>query len=117
MNQSPHHASETRAIIHILIWFFFKLTLFGTSEMFLVKCIHPAQKIPSFEVVATNTPCPQVFNFFSIRGKLLYNVVLVSAAQQRKSAIMRHIISSLLSLPPVPHPTPLGHHRAPGWTP
>ena len=23
----------------------------------------------------------------------------------------------LLSLPPLPHPTPLGHHRAPGWTP
>ena len=23
----------------------------------------------------------------------------------------------LLSLPPFPHPTPLGHHRAPGWAP
>ena len=26
-------------------------------------------------------------------------------------------IPSLLSLPPVPHPTPLGHHRVPGWAP
>ena len=52
------------AVIHILIWFFFKLTLFSTSEMFLVKFVHLAQKIPSFEVVATNMPCPQVFNFF-----------------------------------------------------
>ena len=57
-------------------------------------------------------PCPQVFNFFFlIGGKLLYNVVLVSASQQRKSAIIRHFISSLLSLPPLPHPTPLGHYR------
>ena len=26
-------------------------------------------------------------------------------------------IPSLLSLPPLPHPTPLGHHRVPGWAP
>ena len=69
MNQSPHHSNETRTVIHILIWFFFKLTLFSTSEMFLVKFIHLAHKIPSFEVVATNTPCPQVFNYFLIGGK------------------------------------------------
>ena len=24
-------------------------------------------------------------------------------------------VTSLLSLPPLPHPTPLDHHRAPGW--
>ena len=26
-------------------------------------------------------------------------------------------IPSLLSLPPLPHPTPLGHHRVPSWAP
>ena len=26
-------------------------------------------------------------------------------------------IPFLLSLPPLPHPTHLGHHRAPGWAP
>ena len=26
-------------------------------------------------------------------------------------------ITSLLSLPPLPYPTPQGHHRAPGWAP
>ena len=33
------------------------------------------------------------FNSFLIRGKLLYNVVLVSAIQQCKSAIVTHIVT------------------------
>ena len=53
-------------------------------------------------------------NSFLIGGKLLYNAVSVSAIQQSKPAI---IIISLLSLPPLPHLTPQGHHRAPGWAP
>ena len=59
---------------------------------------------------------------FLIGGSLLYNVVLVSAVQQCKSFIYintyayelytcRNIHESL------PHPTPLGDHRAPGWAP
>ena len=28
-----------------------------------------------------------------------------------------HMHPLLLNLPPLPHPTPLGHHRAPGWAP
>ena len=39
---------------------------------------------------------------------------MVSAAQQHKSVMIIHIC---LEPPPAPHPTPLGHHRAPGWAP
>ena len=39
--------------------------------------------------------------FLLIGGKLLYNVVLVSALQLRESVIITHI-SPLLSLPPLP---------------
>ena len=43
--------------------------------------------------------------------------MLVSAVQQRKSAIIIHIsLPSWASLP-YPHPTPLGHHRVSGWLP
>ena len=51
--------------------------------------------------------------YFLIGGKLLYNVVLVSAIQQCKSVIILYIyeLSSLSNFPPLPHPTPLGHHR------
>ena len=37
----------------------------------------------------------------------------VSAVQQSESAICIHI--STLNLHPVPHSTPLGHHRARNW--
>ena len=42
--------------------------------------------------------------------------MLLSAIQQHKSAVIIHI-SPLLSLPSLPYPTPLGHHRVPGWAP
>ena len=32
-------------------------------------------------------------------------------------SFMYTYIPSFLSLPPTPHPTPLGHHRAPSWDP
>ena len=38
------------------------------------------------------------FNLFLIRGKLLYNVVLVSATRQCKSAIIKHIVTAAKSL-------------------
>ena len=43
---------------------------------------------------------------------MLYNVVFISAAQHRDSAICIHVTPP--SEPPStsPHPTPLGHHRA-----
>ena len=44
--------------------------------------------------------------YFLFGGKLLYNVVLVSALWQCKSAFL-----------PSLHPTLLGHHRAPSWAP
>ena len=48
---------------------------------------------------------------FFIGVELLYNVVIVSAVQKSKSAVCIHIFSSsLASLPPNPHSTPLGHH-------
>ena len=54
---------------------------------------------------------------FLIRGKLLHNVVLVSAILQCELAIIIHIPpSSEASLPP-PHCTPLGYHKVSGWAP
>ena len=42
--------------------------------------------------------------------------MLVSAVQQNESATCIHISpSSRVSLPQPPHPTSLGHHRAPSW--
>ena len=49
--------------------------------------------------------------YFLTERKLLYNVVLVSAIWQHESAIIIHIFPSLRNFPPIPHPTPLGHHR------
>ena len=52
-------------------------------------------------------------NLFLVGGKLLYNVVLVSAIQQGESVISIHYVPSLLSLlHRPPYPTPLGLHRA-----
>ena len=52
--------------------------------------------------------------YFLLGGKLLYNVVLISAAQQLESAISVYIAPpSWVSLLTPPHPTPLGCHRAP----
>ena len=53
--------------------------------------------------------------YFLIGGKLLYDVVLVSAIQQCESAIITHI--SPPSWVSLPSPTPTGHHRVPGWAP
>ena len=51
-----------------------------------------------------------LFSFLFIGVQLLYNVVLVSAAQQHESAISINI-SLLLKLPPTPHATLLSHHK------
>ena len=51
-----------------------------------------------------------LFLIFFIGGKLLYNIVLVSA----DNAISHNI---LYPLPLLPHPTPLDHLRALGWAP
>lgn len=51
---------------------------------------------------------------FLIEGKLFYSIVLVSSKHQHESAI-RLPMSPLTrtSLPPPPHPTPLGGYRGP----
>ena len=56
---------------------------------------------------------------FLIGRSLLYNVVLVSAIHHHESAIGIHRYPLLLAAPShlPPHPTPLGHHRAPNWAP
>ena len=56
-------------------------------------------------------------NLFLIEGQLLYNVVLVSAVQKCESAISVYISPPSWASLPHPHPTHLGHHRAPGWAP
>ena len=57
-----------------------------------------------------------LFVHFLIGGKLLYNSVLLSAVQQCESiTIIYESLPSGASLC-CPHPTSLGHHRAPGWT-
>ena len=44
--------------------------------------------------------------------------MLASAVQQRESSICIYIsLPSWASLGPHSHPAPLGHHRAPGWSP
>ena len=50
---------------------------------------------------------------FSIAGKLLYNVVLVSDLQQCKSVIIMYISPPSWASLSSPHPTPLGHLREP----
>ena len=51
---------------------------------------------------------------------MLHNTVLVSVAQQSKSAICIHMSPYPLPLEPPfhpPYPTPLGHHKAPSRSP
>ena len=56
--------------------------------------------------------------FHLIGWESLHHVMLDSAVQWSESAIYIHIApSSWASLWPLPHPTPLGHHRAPSWAP
>ena len=43
-----------------------------------------------------------------------FSVVLVSAIQQHKSAVIRHTSPPSLASP---HPIPSGYHRAPDWAP
>ena len=59
---------------------------------------------------------PYVNTLYFIGIHLLYNIVSVSAVQQRESAICIHISPPWLS-PPAPNHTPLDHHRAPSWAP
>ena len=51
--------------------------------------------------------------YFSIAGKLLYYVLLVSTLQQCKSVIIMYISPPSWASLPSPHPTPLGHLREP----
>ena len=46
-----------------------------------------------------------------------YNIVLVFAIQQHKSAMIMYTPTPSPASPLLPHPTPPGHHRAPDWTP
>ena len=55
------------------------------------------------------------FYLFLIGGKLLYDVLLVSAVQQCESAVSIHISPLSRASLPSAHPVPLGHHRAPDW--
>ena len=66
--------------------------------------------------LAKNRHLCKLFIYSLIGGKLLYNVVVVAAAQQLNSAIIAHI-SSLLGRPPTPHPAPADHRRVPVWAP
>ena len=61
-----------------------------------------------------------LFKKFLFGGKLLYNVVFVSAKGRHKSVIGIQV-SSFLNLPPTPTPShsfhPVSSHRTPGWAP
>ena len=48
---------------------------------------------------------------------MLYTVVFVFALKQRESVITTYISSVSQASCPRPHPTHLGHHRAPGRAP
>ena len=59
-----------------------------------------------------------MLDFFFNWGIVLYNGVLVPAIQHSQSAIYIHISPpSWTPSHPIPYPTTLGHHRAPGWDP
>ena len=56
--------------------------------------------------------------FFFTGGQLLYNIMLVCAIHQHKSATGIHMSPPLESpFHLLPHLTPLGCQRAPGWAP
>ena len=86
-----------------------------------VSCI-PGRLLTSWATreAITNVCCPFRLTFFLIyflfEGKLVYNVVLVSAVQGHKSALIIHT-PPLLSLPLLLPSHPLGHHKVPGWAP
>ena len=49
---------------------------------------------------------------------MIYDVILFSVVQLCESAINIHTSPpSWASVPPPTHPSPLGHHRVPGWAP
>ena len=53
--------------------------------------------------------------FFSTGVQLPYSAAFASAVHRHESAMCIHIAApSWASLPASPHPTLLGHHRAPG---
>ena len=54
---------------------------------------------------------------FSFFLKNFYNVLLVSATEQCKSATIIHISPPYWASLPFPHPSPWGHHSGPGWAP
>ena len=54
---------------------------------------------------------------FCLGVKLLYNVVSVSPVQWSESAICIPKSPPSWTSHPPPHPTHLGHHRAPSWAP
>ena len=54
--------------------------------------------------------------FFLNWGLLLYNLA-VDSVEQYKSVIMLYIYPLSLKPPSLLNPTPLAHHRAPGWAP
>ena len=54
---------------------------------------------------------------FKYLKNYFYTIVLVSALQQCKSAIILHIFSPSLASFPSPYPILPGHHRVPDWAP
>ena len=67
------------------------------------------QKILDMNLIVT------FLNIFLVGGKLLYNIVLVSNIQQCESVIIMHVFPPSWACLSLPHPSPLGHHRTPGW--
>lgn len=58
-----------------------------------------------------------VLNLFHIEGNLLYSVLILSAIEQNKSAIIIHISHPAEVSLPSTYSTPLGQDRVPVWTP
>ena len=86
---------------------------------FSLSCIGKASQIAKFLLWFACLFLPSFFLFFIlflIGGKLLYNIVLVSAIHQHESATGYTYVPSLLNLPRTSDPTvPLsGCHRTPG---
>lgn len=59
MNKDILHSNETKAIIYILISFSLSLH-FLVQVKYIFSKVYLAQKIPSFEFIATNVSSPYV---------------------------------------------------------
>ena len=78
---------------------------------------HPLKDISFVRMTPRDNSFCSFYFYFLMGGKLLYKVLCCFMPCSNANHHSFTYITSLLSLPPQPQPTPLDHHRAPGWAP